>query len=454
MKFQHRFFQGIFLFYVSTITLLGQNAPILTLDKALQIALEQNYAVRIARNSVLTADNNANGLHGLGAAGMLPNVNLTGTWNESLDNAEQRPLTDTTGDRILRRTGARTDRYNAVVQLDWTLFNGLRMFAVKERLTEQQQRSSLLLRQAMENTIAQVMTGYFTVVEQEILQNAQRTALALSRERLNIVETKFRVGGASELDVQNARVDYNADSASLLRQQATLLNTKTALLQVLGNADRTSNVFPNADFAIQDSVAIALRATLSELESRVKSNNSVLLASLVDQRIAQIAVREAESFHYPTLTALVNYNFAGTESQVGIFAYNRTNGINFGVSGQVNIFNGFNIERQIQNAKIDVMTSELQFNDLQNRINAQVQQTYRNFQNSLSLIGLERENVRLARSAADVALEKFRLGGMSSLDLRIVQQNYIRAESRLITALADGKRAEIELMRLAGDLVK
>jgi outer membrane protein TolC len=67
---------------------------------------------------------------------------------------------------------------------------------------------------------------------------------------------------------------------------------------------------------------------------------------------------------------------------------------------------------------------------------------------------LERDNVRIAKSASDVALEKFRLGGLSSLDLRIVQQNYIRAESRLITTLADAKRAEIELMRLAGDIVK
>jgi outer membrane protein TolC len=306
------------------------------------------------------------------------------------------------------------------------------------------------VRQSLENTIAQVMAGYFTIVEQDILLNAQRTALSLSRERLNITEAQFRFGGASELDVQNARVDLNADSAAFLRQEAVLLNTKAGFVQVLGDISQ----FAGKEIRIQDSITIALKSSAKDLEERIKSGNSLLLASLIDQRIAQIAVREAESFHYPTITALVNYNFAGTESQVGIFAYNRTNGLNFGVSGQVNIFNGFNIERQIQNAKIDVMTSELEYNDLLNRINTQFQQTYRNFQNSATLVALERENVRIAKSAADVALEKFRLGGMSSLDLRLVQQNYLRAESRLITALADAKRAEIEIMRLAGDLVK
>jgi outer membrane protein TolC len=451
MKPHLRFFLGICSLFAAPMLVWGQSVPMpLSLENALKIALENNYSVRIAKNAAMQADNNAEGIHGVGMAGFLPNVNLTGNWNESLDNAEQRFLTDTTGERILRRSGARTDRYNAVLQLDWTLFNGLRMFAVRDRLNETQLQNKILVRQSLENTIAQVMAGYFTIVEQDILLNAQRTALSLSRERLNITEAQFRFGGASELDVQNARVDLNADSAAFLRQEAVLLNTKAGFVQVLGDISQ----FAGKEIRIQDSITIALKSSAKDLEERIKSGNSLLLASLIDQRIAQIAVREAESFHYPTITALVNYNFAGTESQVGIFAYNRTNGLNFGVSGQVNIFNGFNIERQIQNAKIDVMTSELEYNDLLNRINTQFQQTYRNFQNSATLVALERENVRIAKSAADVALEKFRLGGMSSLDLRLVQQNYLRAESRLITALADAKRAEIEIMRLAGDLVK
>ncbi|TAE31864.1 MAG: TolC family protein [Candidatus Kapaibacterium sp.] len=423
---------------------------ILRLEDALQLALEQNFSVRLAKNLQNAAENNNAGLRGFGAAGMLPNVNLNATWNESLDNAEQRFLTDTTGERILRRNGARTDRYNATVQLDWTLFNGLRMFAIKERLGEQEQRTAILTRQAMENAVAQVMAGYFTIVEQETLLKAQRTALTLSQERLRIVETKNRVGGASELDVQNALVDVNADSAAFMRQEAQVLNSKVALMQVLGNTTQ----FPPSAMQIQDSIVVKMASSLEELESRVKAHNSLLLASVIDQRIAALALKEAESFHYPTLTALVNYNFAGTESQVGIFAYNRTNGINFGVAGQVNIFNGFNIERQIQNAKIDQISAELQYGDIHNRITAQLHQTFRNFQNSMALIGLERDNVRLARSASSIALERFRLGGLSSLDLRQVQQNYLRAESRLITALADAKRAEIELMRLSGELVR
>ena len=127
--------------------------PLLSLEEALTIALEQNYGVRIARNATMIADNNAQGIKGLGAAGMLPNINLNGGWNESRDNVRQQFFNG----NLQERAGARTDRANASVQLNWTLFDGLQMFAQQDRLHELQQQSDLALRQAIENTIAQVM---------------------------------------------------------------------------------------------------------------------------------------------------------------------------------------------------------------------------------------------------------------------------------------------------------
>ncbi len=421
--------------------------PLLSLDEALRIALEQNYGIRLARNGAAIADNNAMGIKALGAAGMLPVVNLTSGWNESRDNVRQ---VFVTSDIPQERVGARTDRANAVIQLNWTLFDGLQMFAQRDRFAELQKQSALALRQALENTIALVMTAYATVVEQRILLAAQRTALGLSRERLTIAEAKFRLGSASELDAQNARVDYNADSAAYLRQQAVLLNTKTALLQVLGDAQR----FGGAGFRTEDSIVVVRDFVLTDAQERLRSRNAALRSAGLDNTLAQIAVRQAESFHLPTLNAAVNYNFSGLDAEAGVVKTSQANGLNFGFTAQVNIFNGFNIQRQIENAKVNELSAELQYKDLENRLNTALQQTVRSFQNSKILVQLERDNLRIARSASEIALEKFRLGSMSSLDLRQVQQNYIRAESRLITALADTKRAEIEILRLIGDFTK
>lgn len=424
---------------------------LLTLDEAVRIALEQNYSIRIARNATTIAENNTSGLKALGAAGMLPNVNLNAGWNESRDNVRQSFFSGMTQERL----GARTDRSNAAVQLSWTLFDGLLMFAQRDRFAELQKQSAIALRQAVENTIAQVMTGYYTVVEQSVLLAAQRTAMGLSRERLTIAEAKSRLGSASELDAQNARVDYNADSAAYLRQEAVLLNAKTAFIQLLGDTKRFANTtFTDAPFRTDDSIAIVQNVTLAEAQERLSTRNAALRSASMDNTLAQIAVRQAESFHLPTLNATANYNFSGLDAEAGVIQTSQSNGLNFGVTAQVNIFNGLNIQRQIENAKVTALSAELQYQDLENRLTASLQQTYRSFQNSKTLVQLERDNVRIARTVANVALEKFRLGSMSSLDLRQVQQNYIRAESRLITALADAKRAEIEITRITGDFTK
>lgn len=420
--------------------------PLLSLDEALKIALEQNYGVRIARNATVIADNNAQGVKGLGAAGMLPNVNLNGGWNESRDNVRQQFFNGNTQER----SGARTDRANAAVQLNWTLFDGLQMFAQRDRLNELQKQSDLALRQAIENTIAQVMTSYASAVEQYVLLSAQGKALELSRQRLVIAEAKARIGSASELDAQNARVDYNADSAAYLRQEAIVSNTKTALLQVLGNVEQYQGV----NFRVEDSLSIGNAPRLSDVFERLAKRNAALRMASVDNSLAQIAVRQAEAFHLPTLNATVNYNFSVLDAEAGVIQTAQSNGLNFGFTAQVNIFNGFNIQRQIENARVSALTAELQYQDLENRLKSSLQQTLRVYSNSRTLVQLERDNTGIAAAAAAVALEKFRLGTMSSLDLRQVQQNYVRAESRLITALADAKRAEIEIMRLVGDLTR
>jgi outer membrane protein TolC len=420
--------------------------PLLTLDEAVRIALEKNYSIRLARNASTIADNNANGLKGLGAAGMLPSVNASGSLSDSRDNVRQYFFSGTSQER----TGARTDRSNASVQLTWTLFDGLQMFALRDRFTTLQKQTDMALRQSVENTIAQVMTGYFTVVEQSVLLAAQRTALGLSRERLTIAMAKANLGSSSELDAQNARVDYNADSAAYLRQEAVLLNAKTAFLQVLGDM----KLYTDAPFRTDDSIAIVQSITLAEAQERLSTRNAALRSASMDNTLAQIAVRQAESFHYPTLSASATYSYSGLDAETGVIQTSQSNGLNVGITAQVNIFNGFNIQRQIENAQVSALSAELQYQDLETRLRSSLQQTYRSFQNSKTLVQLERDNVQIAHNAANVALEKFRLGSMSSLDLRLVQQNYILAESRLITALANAKRAEIEIRRITGDFTK
>jgi outer membrane protein TolC len=76
-----------------------------------------------------------------------------------------------------------------------------------------------------------------------------------------------------------------------------------------------------------------------------------------------------------------------------------------------------------------------------------------NYQNSIDLITLERENLGVARENAEIALERYRLGNSNALELREAQRNAVEAETRMIDAIYNTKIAEIELMRLSGQVV-
>lgn len=428
----------------------GLSDNVLTLSSALQQALENNFDIKIARNLVLQAEHNAEGLYGFGNAGMLPNLNINASFIESRSNVFQR-RSDTQAERDV--PGIIADRFNAAAQLDWTLFNGLRMFATLDRLKELNERSKLALRQSIENTTAQVMMAYYAIVQQQTQYRALRTVLERSRERLTIAQAKEGIGAGSQLEVMRAKVDLNADSAALLRQGVVVRNAKAALHVLL--TKKADDTAVDA-MSVQDSLVIntaLLRTSYKDLLAQAERSNSLLRDLKAAEQVASAAAREAESVYFPTINLTAGYNFVNIQDQASIFSINRFYGLSYGLTAQWTLFNGFNNDRQAQNARLDVGTAQLQYNDALTSLDGSLAQAFRTFRNSVELVKLEEENLGIAQETVRIGLERFRLGALTSLDLREIQLNALAAETRLVQARFEAKAAEIEIMRLTGQLV-
>jgi outer membrane protein TolC len=422
----------------------------LTLSKALQIALENNYAVKIARNAEQQTANNAQGLMGMGNAGMLPNVNLLGAFSEGRNNVTQRRQGATEDSQL---NNAVRDVFTGSAQLDWTLFNGLGMFATLDRLKEQQQRGLYATQQSMETTIVQVMRAYYDVVQQQASLHALQTALDVSRERFKISEARQDIGQGSRLEVLRARVDFYADSTAVLRQFIAVRNAKTALQVVL--IKKADDATVDA-LQIRDSITLAAamtRASYTELRTKMEASNIALNDARSAQTVADAAVREAQSVFYPTLNATASYNYSDIRDQASIFTTNRSNGFIYGLNVQWNVFNGLNNDRQTQNARIDALNAQLAYSDALMRLEGDLARAYRSLQNSLAILRLQEENLSVAKETERLGLERFRIGALTSLELRDIQQNALRAETQLILTKFEAKSAEIDIMRLTGQLV-
>jgi outer membrane protein TolC len=423
---------------------------ILTLQKALQIALENNYAVKMARNAELQTINNAEGLLGIGNAGMLPNVNLTGAFTEGRNNVTQRRqgLTeDTQLNNVLR------DVITGSVQFDWTLFDGLGMFATLDRLKAQEQRGLYGTQLSMETTIAQVMRSYYDVVQQQASLRALQTALDVSRERLKISEARQDIGQGSRLEVLRAQVDFFADSALVLRQAILVRNAKTALHVLLTRKSDDATVDA---LQIRDSIAVRgaiSRSSYTELRRVMESNNITLQDARSAQTVADAAVREASAVFYPTLNASASYNYSDIRDQASIFTTNRLNGLNYGLNLQWNIFNGFNNSRLAQNASIDALSAQLAYSDVLMRLEGDLARAHRSLQNSLTIMRLQEENLKIAQETERLGLERFRIGALTSIELREIQQNALLAETQLIFTKFEAKASEIDVLRLTGQLI-
>ena len=213
------------------VCLQMQGQQILQKSEAIALALENNYGIKTANNNVIIAENNSDVLN----SGYLPS--LSGNAGATLD------VQNTEGQLVNGETrtadGVETKRYNASVNLNYTLFDGLGRYYNYKRLKEAYQLSELQARETIENTITQLLSVYFEVAQNtENLQTLTKV-LGISKERLIRANYQFEFGQNNKLGVLNAEVDINNDSINIITAKQRLISSKRDLNLVMGNALKT-----------------------------------------------------------------------------------------------------------------------------------------------------------------------------------------------------------------------
>lgn len=409
----------------------------LTLEEAVQIGLENNYGLQISRNLQIEAENNRS----LGNAGFLPMVDLTGSRTESIDDSEFRSA-DGTGST---NEGARSTNTNASLNLNWTVFDGLTSFARYDRLGLLKEISDEQLRFDMEYMVSQIALSFFNVIRISEQMKVLENNIDVSLERIEIEETKVDLGSGSEYDLLQARSDLNADRAAFIRERNQLNEAKITLNELLSRDPRT-------DFEVTTEIDVNRFLPEEELFDQLMKENAELAIARFENEVSQLEIREVQGERYPQISLTSGYSFNRSENDGGFFQFNETTGFSVGVTARVNIFNGFNLNRRVQNAQIRKKNAELNLEAQKLRLESDFQAIYRTYQNSIELVDLEEDNLANAEETLDIALERFRLGSISSLEFREAQRTFLAAENRLINAKFEAKVAETELLQLTGEL--
>ncbi len=426
-----------FLLILNTATLKAQD--LLTLEAATQKMLSNNFDIRIAQKDTLISENNIT----RGNAGFLPDINLTGRANGSLNDTRLLFLDG----RTQEVNGAQTRQQNVSLGLDWVIFDGLRMFNNYKLLQLTHQFSKIDLRFAIENALRELYVTYHQIILQQKVLELLAQNLQVSRERLEVAYNRYELGAFSKADWLRAKVDFNSDSAQVINQEQLVFQSKATLNQLVG--EQPSNVFVTTD-----TILFNLSLDYEELKTYLAAENTQTLAARQLQVIRQKEVLLAEGNQLPTLALDAGYSFFNSVSDAGFVVSNRNQGFTYGLTLTYPIFNGANRKRETQNARIRLNQSEEQLSNAQLAANTTFEINYQNYLRQKDLLGLEQANVEVVRQNLDIAIERYKLGLVSAIEFRDAQLVALQAENRLISLQFQLKLSEIELLRISGALVR
>ncbi|WP_044402941.1 TolC family protein [Lacinutrix sp. Hel_I_90] len=413
---------------------------ILTPEEAVALALENNYGIKIANKNNEVAENNTSVLN----SGYLPTLtgNAGATYN--LDNTEVE-FSDSRPDAVLN--GAKSNRYNASINVNYVLFDGLGRHYNYKRLKEEYQLSELQVRETIETTIIQLFSIYYTVAQLTENTEVLEQTLVISKDRLTRAGYQFDYGQSTKLAVLNAEVDINNDSINLISIEQELKNTSRDLNVVLGNAI-------DHNFKVNTDIDFVLNLNREELYEKAKARNVSLLQVNKNIQISELDIKTGKSAYLPTLGLTGSYGWNENNNNAASFVAVSTNtGLSAGINLTWNLFDGGSTLTRVRNAKINLENQQLQKEQLLISVERDFENAWDDYQNKLTIFRVQEKNIKTAQSNFDRSQEQFKIGQVNSIEFRQAQLNLINAELSRNQAKYDAKLSELIVLQLAGELL-
>ena len=341
----------------------------------------------------------------------------------TIDNTETkaRATGETTKDN-----GVFDQTLDAGINLNWTIFDGFNITANYQRLKELERQGETNTRIAIEDLIA----------------------ISLSKERLRIVEERYHIGNFSRLDYQQAKVDFNADSAQYMKQQELLHTSRIQLNELMANKD------VDQPFIIQDSlINVTASLNFEELWNATLTINASLLRAEQNNTLARLDYKKVCSRDYPYVKMNGGYGYTLNKYDISANSRRSNLGLNFGVTVGFNLFDG-NRRRERKNARIAVQNARLEREQLEQALRADLSNLWQAYQNNLQMLNLERQNLVAAKENHEIAMERYMLGNLSGIEMREAQKSLLDAEERILSAEYDTKLCEISLLQISGKVAR
>ena len=435
------------ILFINFFCVKSQN--ILTLEEAIATALQNNYEIRLAKNDSTVAALD----YGFRNSVFLPRINGTAGIVQTDNNQKQE---FSSGE--VREGKVATGNVNAALNLNWTLFDGMKMFVIRNQVEEYIKLGQLEIKDQVINTVAEVINTYYLIVRQKQQLKAIEEQMSISQTRVDLSQRKLEIGVGAKPELLQSKVDLNAQKASQLQQLNLIEQVKQRLNHLMVPVGPGQEIPVATDYDVVDTIPINFSITIDEIRSGIENTNPSLLIAQKNIDLAGLDLRSIKADRFPIIQFNSSYNFTRTNNDVTLNPafplYNRNQGFNYGFSATVPILNYRNTTRLIQQSELNIGFQQLMYDNQRALLHLDVVTAFNSYEFQKKTLALEESNILLAKENVDIILETYRLGSSTYLQLREAQKSLLDAYDRLIAARYNTKLAETELMKLKGELVR
>jgi outer membrane protein TolC len=438
-KYRSKIYRFSLAWMIACFPALLCGQELLGLDDAVKEGMVNNYQILVAKNETEMSSRNMT----IGNAGFLPSVNVYGFYDKAYLNSGTKVVT---GAEMFNQNAAQNISSGGI-EAEWVLFDGTGMFVEYDKLQSLWKISSLEERIIMENVVQDIILSYCNIIRQKELYEACGQRLESSKLRYSVAREKFGSGMGSEQEWLQSHVALQADSTALITYGVELSKSKIALNRLLA-------MDVDCDFSTEDSIRLSAIPGVDQLRENSLQLNNLLKLNEEQLMYSKLQAKSLKSEVFPRLKLTGAYNWFENSTDASFIKYNRYFGPQVGLSLDFRVFDGMKLTRSIQNAGIDVQNKELLLQDMQQEVSAMISNAYLDYQGLLQTIVLGRERLVLARKNLDIAMGSYQAGMLSSVDLRVAQDDLFQASSDLVNAYFNVKVKETELLNISGMLLK
>lgn len=412
---------------------------ILTKKEALKITLENNYGIKIAANNLAIAKNNT----AIFNTNRLPTISASSGANYRSDNQKITRQDNS----VTEVDGAVTKSYNASLNLNYTIFDGLGRKYNYEVLKETYNLSEIQAKETIENTYLQLFTLYFQIARLSENNNNLKEALNISKQRLERAKYKNLYGQSTKLELLNAEVDVNNDSIALINSKQQYLNAKRSLNIVLGKQK-------GVDYEVETVVTFNQILNFDELLIKAKATNVLLKKTEKNLAISKFNIKINSASYLPRVGLTSSYGWNKSQNPATSFlAQSSSNGLNAGLNLTWNIFDGGSTKTRVANSKIAVENQQILLQQQHETLENTLKNTWSLYNNKLFVLRAQEKNVISSQNNFDRTKERYNLGQVTSIEFRQAQINFINSKTAYNNTKFDAKLIELELLQLSGELL-